>query len=104
MVGDEILVVDNSGTPRVNIPELYLPYVVEFVHKPNKYQPSDAQPYYSLDLLDPPDLETAVAQGIRIKDLKLYQQHRWVFNPGFKREETITEPKDSKLKSRVNDR
>ena len=97
MVGDEILVVDNSGTPRVNLPELYLPYVVEFVHKPNKYQPSDAQPHYSLNLLDPPDLETAVAQGIRIKDLKLQQQHRWVFNPGFKREEIITEPKKSKV-------
>ena len=97
MVGDEILVVDNSGTPRVNLPELYRPYVVEFVHKPNKYQPNDAQSYYTLDLLDPPDLETAVAQGIRIKDLKLYPQHRWIFNPGFKREETITEPKESGL-------
>ena len=86
-VGDEILVVDNSGTARVNLPELYLPYVVEFVHKPNKYQPSDAQSYYSLDLLAPPDLETAVAQGIRIKDLKLYQQHRWIFRPGFRRGE-----------------
>ena len=103
MVGDEILVVDNSGTPRVNLPELYLPYVVEFVHHPNKqnsynYQlPNDAKPSYSLDLLDPPDLETAVAEGIRIKDLKLYPQHRWVFNPGFKRKETITEHQESKL-------
>jgi hypothetical protein len=93
-VGDEILVVDNSGTPRVNLPELYLPYVVEFLHKPNKYQPSDAQTYYSLDLLDPPDLETAVAEGIRIKDLKLYPQHRWIFRPGFRRGEHLSEQED----------
>ena len=91
MVGDEVLV---TGTENiVNAPELYMPYVVVDIKQSNNTQ----EKYYGLDLLDPPDLETAVDQQIRIKDLHLHQEDSWIFNPGFKREETITKPKNSKL-------
>ena len=80
MIGDEILVL-HIGSPPVNTPELYRPYVVRDIKQSNNTQ----EIYYGLDLLDPPDLETAIAQQIRLKDLHLHQEDTWMLRPGFLR-------------------
>ena len=93
MIGDEILVVGTSKSAPVNLPQLYVPYVVTAIEYPNVpgSRTTSLYPTYRLDLLERTDNEysfSTLAGGIRVKDLYLNStDDNWILSPGFRRGE-----------------
>ena len=91
MIGDEITVVNLDRLIHhpgyIHSPILHVPYVVTGIKHPNKYQPSNAQTYYDIKLIDKNHEYIDPNNVLRIYEKRLYGNDTWLLRKGFLRGE-----------------